>query len=743
MPYRLRGDAVGPGRDRPEVRLLLVAAILVAALWAAWPLAAHAQADPAAQHAALRIELLDADLRAHVSVDGAGIVLPRDGRPARFRLHFELPPQAPDQSRWQLRFNRVEVKELRLSAAGWQPPVRSFFHPSADEGLLPMSFQQPLPADWSGPVSVEVTASSDLIRTLRPQVVRTWWGNEQDKRHLAVAITLYASVLVLAVVAMSLLLGAQELSFLSFLGFMAATLLQMALANGHAYLVPGLRWMAALGAQGLNLSMLLVCASGICVARDYAGRRPENPWLRRLPPAGALILLALAAGCLLGAPLGPEAMQTLVTVSWVVAALLAMIAFASATLRKAWLGWPLLAALVLLGVSGTLFELSVRGAWAGSPLWGDFGYQIGLVLVAVVLVVALIGRIADFRMRHERERAARKVSESRLQQQEVYARLRLQLQRQLPAVAAKDMEWQAVQMAMEPLLPLLRLDSVTLVLNRPGYDQTRITEPVTQTSRLGVLIDANAATLRAVAQRQLPMTSLELLQGASARRPPPVYAAVPLAMGGGNGIALLERDGGTPFNHEELALASQFGQLVLEQVAEARANQRLRASAELDALTGLLNRSAIDTALARAVTDAGLRRQPLAVLFLDLDHFKSINDSHGHACGDRCLKQLATTLREGLRPGDLSGRYGGEEFLVILPEAGDAAVDIAEQLRARVEQLPVPWHGKQVALTVSVGVAVRLGEEQTAAGLLERADGALYAAKREGRNRVAMAPGAP
>lgn len=725
-----------------------IACCLVA--WVCMGLALAASPAPATgeeqARAPLTIELLDQDMRAHISVDGTGVVLPGDGRETRFRLDFTLPAHEQGASPWQLRFNRVELDRLQLSAPDWQPVAQRFFFPSPQDGLLPMAFQQDLPAQWTGPISVEVRVDTELTRTLRPQVVRTSLGSEQDKQQLAIAVALYASMLVLAVVALSLLLGARELSFLSLLGFASASLLQMLVVNGHAYVIPALAWLQPVGAQGVHVTMLLVCATGVAVARDYAGKRPANPWLRWLPLAGVWAITALAVACLLGFNPGPQAMQTLVTCTWVVAALLALLAFASATLRRTWLGWPLLAALLLLGISGTLYELSVRGM--GRPFWGSFGYQVGLVLVALVLVVALIGRIADFRLKHEHERTARKVSEQRLEQQEVYAALAQQMRLRLADVAPKDMAWYAVQMAMEKLLPLLQLNSATILLYRAGYDQMRISEPVTHTSRLAALTDANSATLRAVAQRQVAMGDLQLTPASTdvtaARMPAVVYAAVPLSLvGGGIGIALLERFSVHAFNNEEIALATQFGQLVVDQTAEARAKDTLRRSAELDTLTGTLNRNAIDNALTRAFAEANRKHQSLSILFVDMDRFKLVNDTYGHACGDHCLKQLAVTLRDTLQPTDLLGRYGGEEFLVILPGASDGAHDIGERLRQRVEQARVEWQGHVIRLTVSVGVATRQADEQSVMAVLERADQALYAAKREGRNRVSVAPSLP
>ena len=142
----------------------------------------------------------------------------------------------------------------------------------------------------------------------------------------------------------------------------------------------------------------------------------------------------------------------------------------------------------------------------------------------------------------------------------------------------------------------------------------------------------------------------------------------------------------------------------------------------------------------RSFGEAERDGQPISVLFVDMDHFKAINDKYGHACGDHCLRAVAQALRASLGEGDLLGRYGGEEFIAVLPARGGAAARmVGEQLRADVEGLMLEWEGQPLRLTVSVGVATRLRDELPAE-TIDRADKALYAAKRGGRNCVNVAP---
>jgi len=171
--------------------------------------------------------------------------------------------------------------------------------------------------------------------------------------------------------------------------------------------------------------------------------------------------------------------------------------------------------------------------------------------------------------------------------------------------------------------------------------------------------------------------------------------------------------------------------------AAGRELEALAALARRDPLTGLANRRALEEALAREVGRAARDGAPLAVVALDVDHFKRVNDAHGHAAGDAVLAAVAARAAEALRAGDLLARIGGEEFAALLPGATlEAAAEVAERVRARIGAAPVPAGEARLAVTVSAGVAA-LAPAEDGAALLARADARLYAAKRAGRDRVA------
>ena len=183
-------------------------------------------------------------------------------------------------------------------------------------------------------------------------------------------------------------------------------------------------------------------------------------------------------------------------------------------------------------------------------------------------------------------------------------------------------------------------------------------------------------------------------------------------------------------------LAAKNAELAAANEELVTLNRRLRTLAHTDALTGLANRRRVDATLARTAADTDA---PLSIALIDVDHFKRYNDRHGHAEGDRALRAVAQVLRAAGRAGDLIGRYGGEEFIALLPGTAEAAaLDWAKALREAVARTRL---GGGESVTVSVGVATRAAG-QTGAGtdeMLRAADAALYAAKADGRDRVRTA----
>lgn len=199
-----------------------------------------------------------------------------------------------------------------------------------------------------------------------------------------------------------------------------------------------------------------------------------------------------------------------------------------------------------------------------------------------------------------------------------------------------------------------------------------------------------------------------------------------------------------PFNAGELRARISIGERILNLERDLQqALVRMEELATHDAVTGLLNRRALYThgeaELNRAQRDA----KPLSFVMLDIDHFKSVNDHHGHLIGDQALRMVADTMARNRRPYDWAGRWGGEEFLLILPSTDMAeAAQIADRLRTMVNETAVPLgNGQSLYLKVSLGVtssSARPGDQYTLDRLTKEADDALIRAKREGRNRVCV-----
>ncbi|HUF51687.1 MAG TPA: GGDEF domain-containing protein [Longimicrobiales bacterium] len=222
---------------------------------------------------------------------------------------------------------------------------------------------------------------------------------------------------------------------------------------------------------------------------------------------------------------------------------------------------------------------------------------------------------------------------------------------------------------------------------------------------------------------------------------PRALAALPLrGPTGTHGVLAVWSSGTRAFDPEALRLLyllSPHSALHLEQ---ARAFERMRESAARDPLTQLRNRRAFDELFATETTRFERYGRPLALLMLDLDHFKNVNDQFGHEAGDDVLRRVARVFPTCSRDIDTAARFGGEEFVVLMPETSlAAALDVAERIRAAVAALDIDWRGTRIPVTISIGVSVAPERVPHPDGLIGSADAALYQAKAAGRNRVTAA----
>ncbi len=198
-----------------------------------------------------------------------------------------------------------------------------------------------------------------------------------------------------------------------------------------------------------------------------------------------------------------------------------------------------------------------------------------------------------------------------------------------------------------------------------------------------------------------------------------------------------------PFDRAELLARVHVGQRLIDLHRQIEAKNRLLEELALtDPLTGLPNRRAIEEWSARQLSGAARHGFPLWVVLMDLDHFKSVNDNYGHDAGDTVLKKFGEVLRANTRLSDISGRIGGEEFLLVLTHADEKSVMVVlDRIRQQLAAERFEWNGSVISVTASFGVAGFSGKKAPEFGqLVKQADAALYRAKDHGRNRIELEP---
>ncbi|MCK6426397.1 MAG: diguanylate cyclase [Burkholderiaceae bacterium] len=389
-----------------------------------------------------------------------------------------------------------------------------------------------------------------------------------------------------------------------------------------------------------------------------------------------------------------------------------------------YLGWMLLIATFVLGMSG----LAYQWWWPDSPRWNLVSLPLSLSL-SLVFATEFFARFLQLA---RWSRTIRRISSVIL------------LLNGLAALAALALPYSAaVQFSIAcAMVTVLVCSAQAMVIARRGESAARLFlfnfsillsgGVVMALSKVGILPHA-------------PMTELAPQLGSGVEL---LLFSFALAMRVQSERRLREQ-AQREVIAQQTRLTGELERRVAERtLALEQANQELASLSRTDALTGLYNRRYLDERLGEEAARSRRSGRMLAVLMIDIDHFKRLNDTHGHAAGDVCLQAVAQRLKGATRQGqDLLARYGGEEFCLLAPVADSTcAQQLAERVRLAVAQAPVPWAGQSLALSVSVGLALGRGGDRDAVLALQRvADEALYAAKAAGRNcwRLALPDALP
>ena len=726
-----------PGLNRLLPMLALFGALSVLALALAWLL--HADA-PLRSEIPVRVGVPAADAGAG---DAGGTRLhagPGDGVATEATLDFDLPASADGP--WVLWLPREPLQSIQVlgkdaQGRAWTSKADGFFAPSAEDGFAPAGYAVVLPEGLTGPQRFHVSVRSALQAAPRPRLIALDGALRLTAREMVFASALYAAWATLLVASLALYWAVRDVLFLAHAAYTLTALVFMAVLQGHLYAIPGMEAVAAMGMRGFWLAVLAFNLSGLWLVLRFVGVGDSRSRLvRRLPMLLPAVALPIA---LVPLPMSAAAaaLQVAAPLAWMLAAqasILAMLDGARRGIPMALAAATLLFALLVAAIAHMAMN---RGLLADGMLVRH-GYQVALVLFSLVLFVGLSSRVGMVRRQLDDATTARLDSEARLRHEQVRTRLTQSLQQVMREVPEDRIAHAAFRLLGAHAGELLGTEDALVVAEDYLGDGKLFVQATAKTTVTARAVQAARGVVRDHARNREPV-EVRLSGGRRSDDPAEgVYLIVPLRVQAPAWAALVAPVRRMLAADDKAALV-QMARTTVEQADAAHAACMLRRTAERDALTGGFNRRTLDQLAARECKAADSAK-PLSVLFIDLDFFKRINDTHGHPCGDECLRKVAATLRAELRPRDVFGRYGGEEFLVLLPgqDAASARM-VGERLRQAVEDAVVDWQGEPLRFTISIGLAA-LRDGDGPDKLLARADKALYRAKHEGRNRICAAP---
>ena len=353
--------------------------------------------------------------------------------------------------------------------------------------------------------------------------------------------------------------------------------------------------------------------------------------------------------------------------------------------------------------------------------------QSGLALVPALLILTVVFIVHQQGKRREAKAQAKAAAVDVVQAQAHSADMERLVA--FGQALGRSLDTEAIRDVVQRHLPRLTGTDAAWVLAREGSAWYALLEPASSGSA-----EARQARQR-VADRTLdaggkPSTDPITVDG---------YLCLPLTAGGYSVGVLGLPEPDNPIAEGQRRILAAAAALLGVSIKNAQLYRDARENSVRDGLTGCFNRThtleALDTELRRARRS----QKPLSLIMFDIDHFKNINDRHGHLCGDAVLAAVGAHMRTALRASDLKCRYGGEEFVVVLPETPlDGAKRVADTLRRELADMPVDWNGETLRITASFGVTTSQPDEADGQAIIGRADQAMYRAKEQGRNCVRL-----
>ena len=669
------------------------------------------------------------------------------GNPAQhrwLRIDTNLQPTSDIGDRWVLRIDRAGVDRMMLywpRVTGMQPigPL-DFYHPDDSPSELSNGYGFVLPRGLQGPVTLylEIAAGSDV--SLFPRLSPESAVITADRNATMMFSAIYTGLILLTLTGIALFGVLRDRVYLHYTAYTVMLTLFVLVQNGHLYYVPGLAALQSLRSLGVSLLSCLLAAAMLGLLRPLLGLAATNPRIDALLRWAPLAPLALAIVCVTGRPELERPMQALSCAVLLAAVAMCVLATEIALLQRQHLSGPLLLMWLLLLFAG-IARLAVPFGLLPTNDLTLYGVQVAGALSAFLISIALADRIIEYRQQRDGARLAQAHADDNLRIERERRKFVEALHTGLHRATSGDQDWMAYRHLLKALPSLIPQIGCAVVARQHAKDEFLVCHPVQDKGRYADLMTVRGAAFRSICRSQLPVQmriEQAPLEGIADSAMDSQLAVLPLTLPfPAWGVLLIERRGGEVFTADELQLAREFAEKATAASEEAANSQALRHSAEFDALTGAFNRRGVDMHLHKAFETARVRRTPMSVLFVDLDRLKEVNDVYGHAVGDRCLRLLAETLSKHCRDGGLFGRFGGDEFVVILSGAGtEQAARWADEVLAATKQLGVQCREGFARLSVSIGVASLLSSDKAAQEIVERADKALYAAKRLGRDRV-------